>query len=113
MGSDPSTPSGSAGDAPLPHGALPDNALHDNETPSPLLKRHFEVHSVEKVDRPEGAKDGDWYRYVLASGPARITGYHRGTPEEVSDYAASCAADFNLRNATGKSTRSMASKKTR
>lgn len=103
MGSDPSIIPGPAADT-----------LHpDNETPGPLLRRHFEVASLEKVDRPDGAQEGDWYRYVLASGPARITGYHRGTPEEVADYAANCAADFNLRNATGRSTRSLASKKVR
>jgi len=85
----------------------------DDDTPSPLLRRHFEVASVEKVDMPDGAQGGDWYRYVLTSGPARITGYHRGTPEEVADYAESCAADFNLRNATGKSTRALATKKSR
>jgi hypothetical protein len=87
--------------------------LPDDATPSPLLRRHFEVASVERVDRPDGGQEGDWYRYVLASGPARITGYHRGTPQEVTDYAESCAADFNLRNATGKSTRALAGKKIR
>jgi hypothetical protein len=100
---DPSTVSRPAADPPLA----------DDSTPSPLLRRHFEVASVEKVDRPDGGQEGDWYRYVLASGPARITGYHRGTPQEVTDYAASCAADFNLRNATGKSTRALTSKKVR
>lgn len=85
----------------------------DDATPSPLLRRDFEVASVEKVDRPDGGQEGDWYRYVLASGPARITGYHCGTPREVTDYAESCAADFNLRNATGKSTRVLSSKKIR
>lgn len=100
---DPSTVSRPAADPLLP----------DDAAPSPLLRRHFEVASVEKVDRPDGGQEGDWYRYVLASGPARITGYHRGTPEEVTDYAESCAADFNLRNATGKSTRALAGKKIR
>jgi hypothetical protein len=103
MSSDPVTIPGAKADVPRP----------DDEAPSPLLRRHFEVASVEKVERPDGGQDGDWYRYVLASGPARITGYHRGTPEEVANYAEHCAADFNLRNATGKSTRALASKKTR
>ncbi|MGE5153895.1 MAG: hypothetical protein ACM3ST_07755 [Bdellovibrio bacteriovorus] len=103
MGTNPST-------SPRPAANTP---IRDDETPGPLLKRHFEVASVEKVEGPDGGQEGDWYRYVLASGPARITGYHRGTPEQVSDYAESCAADFNLRNATGKSARSVASKKAR
>lgn len=87
--------------------------LQDDETPSHLLRRQFEVASVEKVAMPDGGQGADWYRYVLASGPARITGFHRGTPEEVTAYAKNCAEDFNLRNATGKSTRALASSKTR
>ncbi len=63
--------------------------------------------------QPLGGQDGDWYCYVLASGPARITGYHRGSPEEVTAYAQNCAEDFNMRNATGKSTRAFASSKSR
>jgi hypothetical protein len=95
----------------------PDPAVNvsvaDDDMPSPLLRRRFEVASVDKVDVPDGAQGGEWYRYVLMSGPARITGYHRGTSEEVTDYAESCAADFNLRNATCKGAGSLASKKTR
>lgn len=85
----------------------------DDETPSHLLRRQFEVASVEKADMPDGGQGGDWYRYVLASGRARITGFHRGTPEEVTAYAQNCAEDFNLRNATGKSTRALASSKSK
>lgn len=62
---------------------------------------------------PDGGQGGDWYRYVLASGPARITGFHRGTPEEVTEYAKNCAEDFNLRNATGKSTRALANSRSK
>jgi hypothetical protein len=101
MSSDPLTIPGPARQVPLA----------DDDRPSSLLRRHFEVASVEKVDMPDGAQEDDWYRYVLTSGPARITGYRRGTPEDVTDYAENCAADFNLRNVTGKSTRSLASKK--
>lgn len=104
MGSDPASngvPEGNV--VPLP----------DNDTPSLLLRRQFEVASVAKVAMPLGGQDGDWYCYVLASGPARITGYHRGSPEEVTAYAQNCAEDFNMRNATGKSTRAFASSKSR
>jgi len=85
----------------------------DNATPSFLLRPQFEVASVAKVAEPMGGKGDDWYRYELASGPARITGYHRGSPEEVMAYAQHCAADFNMRNATGKSTRAFTSTKSR
>lgn len=103
MGLDSSSIAGPAGGAPLP----------DDAPPSLLLRRQFEVTSVEKVSVPEGGQDGDWYRYVLASGRARITGFHRGTPEEVTAYAKNCAEDFNLRSATGKSTRALASSKSK
>jgi hypothetical protein len=88
-------------------------SVQDDETPSHLLRRQFEVASVEKVAMPDGGQGGDWYRYVLASGPARITGFHRGTPEEVTEYAKNCAEDFNLRNATGKSTRALANSRSK
>ncbi len=88
-------------------------SLQDNSTPSLLLRPQFAVASVAKVAEPNGGMGEDWYRYELASGPARITGYHRGSPEEVMAYAQNCAEDFNMRNATGKSTRAFASSKTR
>ncbi len=77
----------------------------DDETPSNLLRRRYEVASVEKTDMPDGGEGGDWYRYVLSSGRAQVTGLHRGTREEVTAYAMSCAEDFNLRSATGRSAR--------
>lgn len=80
----------------------------DDETPSNVLRRRYEVASVEKAVMPDEGQGGDWYRYVLSSGRARITGFHRGTLEEVTAYATSCAEDFNLRSATGKSTRALA-----
>lgn len=88
-----------------PAGATP---RPDDETPSNILRRRYEVSSVEKAAMPDGGQGSDWYRYVLTSGRARITGFHRGTLEEVKAYAASCAEDFNLRSTTGKSTRALA-----
>lgn len=80
-------------------GALPlDDAL-----PSNLLRYRYQVASVEKVEVPDGGQGNDWYCYVLVSGRARITGFHRGTLEEVTAFANNCAEGFNLRNATGKS----------
>jgi hypothetical protein len=88
-------------------------SLQDNATPSHLIKPQFVVDSVAKVAEPNGGTGDDWYRYELAGGLTRITGYHRGSPEEVMAYAQNCAQDFNLRNATGKSSRAFASSKTR
>lgn len=83
----------------------------DNQTPSLLLRSHYEVVSIAKVEMPDGARGDDWHRFVLASGPAQITGYHRGSTEEVMAYAQHCAEDFNLRNASGKSTRVLGARK--
>jgi hypothetical protein len=76
--------------------------------PSNLLRRYYQVASVEKTAGPGGAEGDDWYRYVLASGPSRITGFHRGSLEEVTEYATDCAAAFNLRSVKGKVSRTMA-----
>lgn len=80
----------------------------EDERSSRLLLPRYEVTSVEKVAVPAPGQGSDWYRYVLSSGKAEITGFHRGTLEEVTAYASSCAVDFNLRTATGKSTRTLA-----
>ncbi len=75
----------------------------DNELPSILQRHRYRVLSVERTTRPDGAQGDEWYRYVLASGHARITGLHRGTLEEVTAYARTCAEEFNLRSAITKS----------
>jgi hypothetical protein len=80
----------------------------DDETSGSLLRPRYEVALVEKAVMPTGGAGIDWYRYVLSSGTARVTGLHRGTLEEVTVYATSCAEDFNLRSVTGKATRGLA-----
>ena len=79
----------------------------DDAPPSNLLRRYYQVASVEKSAGPGGAAGDDWYRYVLSSGPSRITGFHRGSIEEVTEYATECAAAFNMRSVKGKSPRTM------
>jgi RNA recognition motif-containing protein len=83
-------------------------AAPDDVPPSNLLRRTYEVASIEKVPAPGNVDSDDWYRYVLTSGPAQITGLHRGTLEEVREYASQCADAFNLRSLTGKVTRPLA-----
>jgi RNA recognition motif-containing protein len=68
----------------------------------------YEVASVDKAAMPAGIEGDDWYRYVLSSGRSRITGFHRGSREEVEEYANHCAEEFNLRSSRGKSARPMA-----
>ena len=58
---------------------------------------------MKKVNGPGGANGDDWHRYVLARGPSRITGFHRGTLAEVTEYAAESVAAFNERGLRGKS----------
>ncbi len=77
----------------------------DDELPSILIRHHYEVASIERAELPDDGKGADWYRYVLSSGRSCITGFHRGSLEEVTEYASGCAAAFNQRNLTGKSAR--------
>ncbi len=77
----------------------------DDEAPRAIMRRHFEVAVVEKVDGPGGADGDDWHRYELVRGNSRITGFHRGTREEVAEYAAECGENFNERNRRGKAIR--------
>ena len=85
----------------------------EDSRPSNLLRRYYQVASVEKTNGPAGAEGDDWYRYVLASGPSKITGFHRGSLEEVTEYATDCAAAFNMRSVKGKVSRTMAIPKKR
>lgn len=85
-----------------------------DEPPYTPLRCRYRVALVEKVDKasmPDGADGTDWYRYVLSSGNSQITGFHRGSPSEVTEYAENCAEEFNLRGIRGKSTRTMAPRK--
>jgi hypothetical protein len=79
----------------------------DDDVPSISVRHLYEVSPVELADIPSDGKH-DWYRYVLSSGRSVITGFHRGSLEEVQEYAAGCAEAFNLRNLTGKSSRANA-----
>ncbi len=80
----------------------------DEVPPSNLLRRYYQVISVEKAPGPMPDAEGDWCRYELQSGSSRITGLHRGTLEEVTAYATECAAAFNLRSIKGKSPKNLA-----
>jgi RNA recognition motif-containing protein len=82
---------------------------HTEDATSPIrFGVRYEVATVEKAVVPEGGLGGDWHRYVLSCGLSQITGLHRGTLEEVTEYAASCVELVNSRGATGKTTRTSA-----
>ncbi len=80
----------------------------NDETPTLRFGSRYVVTSVELAVGPEGGQGGDWYRYVLSCGRSEMAGLHRGTLEEVTEYAASCAELVNSRNVTGKSGRASA-----
>lgn len=62
------------------------------------LRTNYSVESVEKVPHPQSGATADWYRYTIVSGKSRVTGLHRGTKQEVTDYAEGCAEGFNSRS---------------
>ena len=87
---------------------VPASPIKDEEPPRAIMHRRYEVAEVEKVDGPGGADGDDWYRYTLTRGASQITGFHRGTRAEVTDYAAECEEAFNERNRRGKATHPLA-----
>jgi len=74
-----------------------------DEQPRLRLRLHYQVVSVEKARMPTGTDDEDWYRYVLSSGSSRVTGFRRGSREEVEEYASHWAEELNSRSISGKS----------
>lgn len=72
------------------------------------LRSLYRLAKVEKAPAPNDAGGSDWYRYVLSSGRSRITGFHRGSLAEVTEYATECVENLNLRSTRGKSARVMA-----
>lgn len=62
------------------------------------LNRVYRVVSVQKTSDPALGKPENWYCYTIVGGKSRITGMHRGTLAEVTEYAEECAEAFNLRS---------------
>ena len=71
---------------------MPADASSDN------LHKGYRVVSVRKTSDPALGKPDYWYRYTIVGGKSRITGLHRGTLAEVTEYAEECAEAFNLRS---------------
>jgi hypothetical protein len=88
--------------APTPSQPVEAEQPLDAATPSPAVRAHYVVVSVEQAPVPDGGHGTEWCRYVLSCGTSRITGLHPGTLSEVTAFAISCAEDFNRRSATGK-----------
>ena len=58
----------------------------------------YQVASVDKTVGPAGSDGDDWYCYVLKGGRSPITGWRRGTLQEVMAYAGRCADELNERS---------------
>ena len=56
---------------------------------------HYRVALVEKSAAPPGAKGENWRRYVLENGCASITGWRRGSLQEIMQYAIDCTERLN------------------
>lgn len=67
--------------------------------------RHFRVALVEKSAVPPGAQGESWYSYVLESRHSAITGWRRGSRQEIMQYAIHCTEELNARIANGPSYR--------
>jgi len=55
----------------------------------------YQVISVEKSITPQGAQDGNWYCYVIASENNTIIGYRAGSRHEVKQVAEACVKQMN------------------
>ena len=73
--------------------------------PSPKTQldctRHFRVALVEKSVVPQGAEGEDWHRYVLESEYSAITGWRRGSLQEITQHAIHCTEELNARSTNG------------
>ena len=68
------------------------------DTASDPLNRAYRVESVRKTTDPALGTSENWYCYTIVGGKSRITGLHRGTLAEVTEYAEDCAEAFNMRS---------------
>lgn len=63
--------------------------------------RKFPVTSIEKSQPPEGEPDGEWYEYVIGTGPSAIRGKRSGNLKSVKAYVEEYAENLNQRSALG------------
>lgn len=84
------------------HNSPPGNSMEPtspaSNTTDNYLYQPYRVATVEKVTDSTLGSEKDWHRYTLICGNSRITGLHRGTIAEVTEYAVNSAHAFNLRN---------------
>lgn len=82
-----------------------------NEEPKKKPARSCTVVSVERSTGPDGAGGNDWYRYVISSPGAPITGYRRGKMSDVMEYLSECTSKLDERLNSGKAPRAPSGRK--
>lgn len=75
--------------------------MHQSSQAQMNNTRYFRVALIEKFPVPQGTEDEGWYRYVLESGYAAITGWRRGSLQEITHHARRCTEELNARGTTG------------
>ncbi len=68
-----------------------------------MSENKYRVVSVEKTEPPEGMPDGNWHRYIIGQGSAKIEGLKPGTLKAVTQHAETVAEDLNSRAGGGNS----------
>jgi hypothetical protein len=63
--------------------------------------RHFRVALVERSPVPQGAEGDNWCRYVIVGGSAAITGWRRGSLQEITQHAMRYTEELNARSTNG------------
>ncbi len=79
------------------------NTLQKSNISEIYLPMNYSLIEVEIAENPVGDEKEDWCRYVLVRGASKITGYHRGTVMETTNYANGYLAQINSRNQYNKS----------
>lgn len=65
--------------------------------------RHFRVALVEESDIPQGAEGDNWCRYVIENAHATMTGWRRGSLQEVTHYARGYTEELNTHSSSNAS----------
>lgn len=62
------------------------------------LQMDYSLAEVASTASPVDDDEKDWCFYILVRGSSKITGYHRGSVAEVTNYAKNYLAQINERN---------------
>ena len=65
--------------------------------------RHFRVALVEETAIPQGAEGDHWCRYVIENAHSTMTGWRRGSLQEVTHYARGYTEELNAHSTRGAS----------